>query len=200
MGWLIPRRGLTLFYRHQKVLDSQNFVILITKSGSWGRDHVTGQDRNVTQSARLRPRLREVQALSDSECQGSTWANLPTSSWQLGTWECSQSGRHSGSRLPLAGERAAFDSDGLSDYLSPSPTVRLSQSTSPAGGLTCQLQVDKWEPENVPSPGATAAAADRDCCRAGERFTAFDSDGPPSSLRDYLSLSSTARVPGRPVG
>ena len=46
-----------------------------------------------------------------SEFQGCLWANLQTPTWQLGNWECSQSGRRRGSSRSPAGESTGASAD-----------------------------------------------------------------------------------------
>ena len=82
----------------------------------------------------------------------------------------------------------------VSDYLSPSPAVRLEVPSTlrAACGLSCQLQVDKWELGSVPSQGSAATAAGR-----------WPASAPLSTrmgLHDYLSPSPTVRVPGQQAG
>ena len=79
-----------------------------------------------------------------SEYQGSRLASLPTSSWQLGIWECSQSGFRSGlCRPPPASAQRLSTGIGLTDYdltqLSQSQTVRV--TGWPAGELANNHQL-----------------------------------------------------------
>ena len=76
----------------------------------------------------------------------------------------------------------------LSQWLSESKSTCQILSTRAAGGLTCQLQVDNWELESVPSLSQGAAAA------AGRRARLSTRMGLQGRVRANLSTSSWLHV------